>query len=162
MHPLHLKIAKTILNRTNSLATAVMQGEMRASLGEAAYGEALNLGWLAPDPESGELHVTTRIDDLNTMRHIIEMEGKESPKKVGDKVIVTDQGQTYEGVVQSVDEQGQVHVSFGAKKPPVQRPYKSEETRVIVPSTPSSGPGSPIPFRQASGFRPAPTYTGVE
>lgn len=51
----------------------------------------------------------------------------DEPYKIGEDVMVTSEGETYQGKVAKVDGDGRVHVSFGDKKPSQERPYENNE-----------------------------------
>lgn len=66
------EIAKIIVNRRNSLAPVVQQGEMRAALGPDGYADAMRRGWLRPNMDTGELTITDAFSQLADMRKMAE------------------------------------------------------------------------------------------
>jgi hypothetical protein len=76
-------IAKTLLDRCNSMSPIVMQGEMLNALGSDGLQEALNLRWLVPDNDTGYLYVSQDMSKVIEMREAVENAPKE--EKEGEK-----------------------------------------------------------------------------
>lgn len=175
------QIASTVLGfRTNYLPNL---HQVREALGES-YGEALNLGWLVPDFETGTVSVTrdvSRIEAMESLSSTVEKKPVEvvcneswrsfgpdrtnmreiiveSDAAVGDAVTVADSGKSFSGVVKSINPDGTYELSFANEKPS-KTSFKMEELNVTKQSDKSSA--SPIadvpPARPAvTGVLPVP------
>lgn len=72
-------------------------------------------------------------------------EAEAQPAKVGDQVVVAQDGQSFPGVVQTIKPDGKVVVSFGQKKPSQARDYDKAEVQVIAPAQSQQPQAKPQP-----------------
>ncbi len=66
------EIAQAILNRPNPGTCYVNQAEMQSTLGSDGMAEALRIGWLTPDMDSGFLTVSSdmgRVEQMQALAH---------------------------------------------------------------------------------------------
>lgn len=62
------------------------------------------------------------------------------PPGIGDDVMVTEDGQLYQGKIQSVGNDGNYVISFGSKKPRQNKAYTANEVRTIKDAQPNPTP----------------------
>ena len=158
------QIAQTLLGRRNSLSPVVMQGEMRDQLGSDGYSEAMRLGWLFPNYETGELHISSQQAVINDMRKVAESVTEAAqPPVVGDTVQVTDEDGTYAGLVQGVNADGTLKIAWTSnQKPKRERSWKPENTYVTkrtvaqAPTqTTTNSTSTPTPAPQQAPVQPS-------
>jgi uncharacterized protein YodC (DUF2158 family) len=77
------EIAKIVMQQRNNLSVVVSQGIMREALGAEGYAEALKLGWITPNYETGEMQLAPSQKTLDDVRHIAE---QTAPTEVPAKV----------------------------------------------------------------------------
>lgn len=131
------QIASVILNRRNQISPFVMNSELQLSLGPDGFTEALRLGWIRPDMESGSIQVSNLTQKLMEMREAMETDRP----NIGDDVTTTDSGKSYTGKVAMINPDGSFGLSFDpAQKPPAAKEsYQSTEFQVVKPEGQSTG-----------------------
>lgn len=142
------KVAQVILDQ-RKLSLNVMTGKMMEDLTPEGYQEALRLGWLTPDMETGGLRISDHLENVELMKSIVEAE-----PRVGEAVQVKDGGKTYLGVVQTRTPDGKFKITFGGDaKPQTERDYDVAELSVEpTASTPAhvGTPTAPAPVERKS------------
>jgi len=168
------KIAETILNRRNSLASGSVEADLRTKLSYAELNEAMRRNWVHASEEWGTLAVSNlprHLEELkeaaeakdagilqesvvkpshgaDLMRSLLEskkpvyrhFESQTGDHNIGDKVVVAQDGESYEGVVAEKTPTGDYKVSFGEKKPKMEKLYKAAEVAPVAVK-----PGTPTP-----------------
>lgn len=61
-----------------------------------------------------------------------------NPPRVGDEVMVADDGKTYSGKVSTVGQDGRYRISFGANKPKMDRDYGPNQMQKVSNATPNA------------------------
>lgn len=106
-------------------------------VGHSGFQEAVNRKWLIADEDAHALRVN---DNGSVLNSIIE-QANEDDLGIGDEVLVTDNGESFKGVV-ARSENGAFEVSFsGGKKPRNVRPFRREEIQFVSKANPANQPG---------------------
>lgn len=146
------QIAATVLNRRNQISPFVMSSEMQESLGPDGFAEAMRLGWLRPDMESGGIHVSNLHQRIQEMREAVDSEKPE----IGDDVTIAEQGQSYTGKVAKVNPDGSYGLTFDpARKPPATKEsYTTTEFQIVKPEGRPGSPNDHIPGQPLVRYAP--------
>jgi hypothetical protein len=132
-------------------------GELSVSSDQATLNEMRKLAAevAKPDPVSEQqAPYMTRIFSNNVKRiSVVQRDGglfEDNPQdqnktKIGDQVVVAEEGKAYSAVVQSQNPDGSYTLSFGSAKPRTPRNYKSEELRKTANAPAAPGPGQAAP-----------------
>ena len=134
-------IAKAILHHRNQNTQTVQIGLMREALGATGFATAITNRWLVPDAETGMLHITSEQSRINDLRRLAEM----APAlAVGQRAVVADNGDSYDGVISKVNPDGTYSLSFGDRKPRTLRAYRTDELNTGDPAdSTAANPASP-------------------
>jgi len=145
------KLARTLLDRVTRSSTPVVQsGEMTSVVGREAFGEALRLRWLAPDPDSGGLVVANSAMVLSQLREVsggdyrslsdVDIsEDDDESAQVGDEVVVTVNGSPVKARVKAVNHDGTLVLDYPNSAPST-KPVKPNEVRLTSRPVPKSEP----------------------
>lgn len=146
------QIAAVLMDRRNKMNPIVMIGEMQQALGEEGFSEALSRRWLVADHFTGHLQITDSQAAVEEIRALAE----EAQYKVGDSVMVVDNGQTYTAVVKSIRPDGSYELSYAdGKQPTAARPhYRQDELGPVA--RPDVNPAEPNRIRQHVPIPSAP------
>lgn len=138
------QIAAVLVDRRNRMNPIVMIGEMQIALGEEGFSLALERRWLVPDPSTGHLLITDNqgiVDELREMAN-------QAQYKVGDSVMMVDNGQTFTAVVQAIRPDGSYVLSYpDGKKPTAARDYYKQDELSPV-ARPEVNPAEPNRIRR--------------
>lgn len=157
MKPLS-EIASTLLSRRATLSSYVPTGQVRQDIGVDGFQEAVRRTWLVPDVESGEVHITNHLGTLAEMKRIAE--ATPVGPEIGDEVVVAENGQTFQGIVQSKAADGKMKISFGGQKPPQEREYDATEVKMVGKgASPAAAPRATVASTPVSAPAPAAPYT---
>ena len=63
----------------------------------------------------------------------------DEPYSVGEDVVTTEEGETFQGKIASIDDAGRIKVSFGDKKPSQERDYENKELGRIASTMEAGG-----------------------
>jgi hypothetical protein len=130
-------IALAILERRNRLSPIIIQGELQAAIGTEAFQEALDRRWIIPDSNTGHLHVS------NLNRMVLEMENEADSIQVGDNVLTTEDGKTYNAAVAERRPDGTYVLSFGGKEQPRDPKKAFQRGQIQLVSRAGTKPGTP-------------------
>ena len=146
------QIASVILNRRNNISPFVMASEMQESLGADSFAEAMRLGWIRPDMETGSLQVTNLTQKLTEMRHFVE----DDKPVIGDDVTIAEQGKSFMGKVARVNPDGSYGLTFDpANKPAVTKEsYKDTEFQLVKPEGNQTSATEPTPGKPLVRYTP--------
>lgn len=144
-------IASFLLQRvTRGASPVVFAGEIQHELGSDAFGEALRLGWLRPDLESGALQIASDATSIGQMRTLVSQvgEAQEGDYQVGDEVMVTSNGKPAPGRIKKVNSDGSYELDFGTAGQANPQPFRREQMKPVSrPTTANQPPGSSVPPR---------------
>lgn len=141
-------IASFLIQRvTRGASPVVFAGEIQNELGADAFGEALRLGWLRPDLESGALQIASDAASIEQMRALVG-EAQEGDYQVGDEVMVTSNGKPAPGRIKKVNSDGSYELDFGIAGQANPQPFRREQMKPVSrPTTANQPPGSSAPPR---------------
>ena len=116
----------------------------------------------AASTESGApLMESVKASPGNSIRGLFETETPKYTRysmredyKVGDPVVVAQDGESYAGTIAEKTPAGEYKISFGEKKPKLEKQYKADELGAQAPADASKPAPSPAPA-------PAPTMPAV-
>lgn len=124
-------IAKYLVARKN-VSNVILLGETRNALGFEGYALAFNEGWIVPDYD-GSVKITENQGLLRTLNELAQ----KPDYKIGDRVVVVEDGTPYTGAVKTIRPDGTFELSFEPNNgPKVARAYqRTEVTPSEEPST---------------------------
>jgi hypothetical protein len=126
------EIATIIINRRNAGSPSVMTQELKTQLGSDSFSEALRLGWLAPNMDSGGIDISPLGHKLHEMQNAVNSETPE----IGDQATISHEGRTYTGKVAKLNPDGTFSLSFeSTDKPPIAKDnYSHGEVKLVKPT----------------------------
>lgn len=116
------EIARKIISERKKLACTNTPATLQSVLGPDGFTEALRRGWLYIDFDMGGMVGVT--NDHSMLAKINEIA---DTLKVGDAVAVTENGQSFQGKVMAIKQDGTYTLAFEGDKRPSKIDFKREE-----------------------------------